>query len=76
MSTRTVRLDGETERALQEIQAATGMPITSAAQQAIFRNRSGFPRRRMSTFPMISCRLFLFRRGRNGVEYAPTERAA
>ncbi len=35
MSTRTVRLDEEAERALREIQAATGMPISAALKRGL-----------------------------------------
>lgn len=35
MSIRTVRLDEESERALREIQAATGMPISAALKRGL-----------------------------------------
>ena len=35
MATRTVRLDDETERALQEVQAATGLPISDALKRGL-----------------------------------------
>ena len=35
MGIRTVRLDEEAERALQEIQAATGMPISAALKRGL-----------------------------------------
>jgi hypothetical protein len=35
MGTRTVRLDEEAERALREIQAATGMPISTALKRGL-----------------------------------------
>ncbi len=35
MSIRTVRLDEEAERALREIQAATGMPISAALKRGL-----------------------------------------
>jgi hypothetical protein len=35
MATRTVRLDDETERALQEVRAATGLPISEALKRGI-----------------------------------------
>jgi hypothetical protein len=35
MATRTVRLDDETERALQEVLAATGLPISEALKRGL-----------------------------------------
>jgi hypothetical protein len=35
MATRTVRLDSETEKALREIQAATGLPISEALKRGL-----------------------------------------
>lgn len=35
MGTRTVRLDDETERVLQEIQDASGMPISTALKRGL-----------------------------------------
>jgi hypothetical protein len=35
MATRTVRLDEEAEKALQEIQAATGLPISEALKRGL-----------------------------------------
>jgi hypothetical protein len=35
MAIRTVRLDAETEKALQEIQAATGLPISEALKRGL-----------------------------------------
>jgi hypothetical protein len=35
MATRTVRLDAETEKALQEVQAATGLPISEALKRGL-----------------------------------------
>jgi hypothetical protein len=35
MATRTVRLDDETERVLQEVQAATGLPISEALKRGL-----------------------------------------
>lgn len=35
MSIRTVRLDKEAERALREVQAATGMPISAALKRGL-----------------------------------------
>ena len=35
MATRTVRLDDEAERALQEVQAATGLPISEALKRGL-----------------------------------------
>jgi hypothetical protein len=35
MATRTVRLDDETEEALREIQAATGLPISEALKRGL-----------------------------------------
>jgi hypothetical protein len=35
MATRTVRLDDEAEKALQEVQAATGLPISEALKQGL-----------------------------------------
>lgn len=35
MATRTVRLDPEAEKALQEIQAATGLPISEALKRGL-----------------------------------------
>ena len=35
MATRTVRLDEETEKALQEVQAATGLPISEALKRGL-----------------------------------------
>lgn len=35
MATRTVRLDAETEQALQEVQAATGLPISEALKRGL-----------------------------------------
>jgi hypothetical protein len=35
MATRTVRLDDDTEKALQEVRAATGLPISEALKQGV-----------------------------------------
>ena len=35
MATRTVRLDTEAEKALQEVQAATGLPISEALKRGL-----------------------------------------
>jgi hypothetical protein len=35
MATRTVRLDDETEKALQEVQQATGLPISEALKRGL-----------------------------------------
>lgn len=35
MATRTVRLDAEAEKALQEIRAATGLPISEALKRGL-----------------------------------------
>lgn len=35
MATRTVRLDEETEKALQEVQEATGLPISEALKRGL-----------------------------------------
>jgi hypothetical protein len=35
MATRTVRLDEEAEKALQEVQAATGLPISEALKRGL-----------------------------------------
>ena len=35
MATRTVRLDAEAEKALQEVQAATGLPISEALMRGL-----------------------------------------
>jgi hypothetical protein len=35
MATRTVRLDAEAEKALQEVQAATGLPISEALKRGL-----------------------------------------
>jgi hypothetical protein len=35
MATRTVRLDDEAEKALQEVQAATGLPISEALKRGL-----------------------------------------
>ena len=35
MATRTVRLDPEAEKALQEVQAATGLPISEALKRGL-----------------------------------------
>ena len=35
MATRTVRLDAETEDALQEVRAATGLPISEALKRGL-----------------------------------------
>lgn len=35
MATRTVRLDAETEKALQEVRAATGLPISEALKRGL-----------------------------------------
>ncbi len=35
MATRTLRLDEETEKALQEVQAATGLPISAALKRGL-----------------------------------------
>jgi hypothetical protein len=35
MATRTVRLDSEAEQALQEVQAATGLPISEALKRGL-----------------------------------------
>ena len=35
MATRTVRLDDETEKVLQEVQAATGLPISEALKRGL-----------------------------------------
>jgi hypothetical protein len=35
MATRTVRLDDEAENALQEVQAATGLPISEALKRGL-----------------------------------------
>jgi len=35
MATRTVRLDDETEKALQEVQEATGLPISEALKRGL-----------------------------------------
>ena len=35
MATRTVRLDAEAEKALEEVQAATGLPISEALKRGL-----------------------------------------
>jgi hypothetical protein len=59
MSIRTVRLDEEAERALQEIQAATGMPISAALKRGLRVVRDEVVRTSRQTAYEIYCQLDL-----------------
>ena len=59
MGTRTVRLDEEAERALREIQAASGMPISAALKRGLRAVRDEVIRTTRQTAYDIYCQLDL-----------------
>ena len=68
MGTRTVRLDEEAEQALREIQAATGMPISTALKRGLRVIRDEVVRSSRQVAYDIYCQLDSLRKAGGRVE--------